>query len=95
MATNPYVNKVQYGSTVLVDLTADTVTVNVMLSGYTAHDASGAPITGTVADGNDLAYGTSSCLVGTAKVGTGYVWTDGAGEVCVAGHSTADNAYAY
>lgn len=27
-------------------------------------------------DGNDLAYGSASCLVGTAKVGTAYVWTD-------------------
>lgn len=27
-------------------------------------------------DGNDLAYGNSSCLVGEAKVGTAYVWTD-------------------
>ena len=75
MASNPYVNRVDFDGTTLIDLTADTVTVNVMLAGYTAHDASGAPITGTVADGNDLAYGTSSCLVGTAKVGTGYAWT--------------------
>ena len=71
-----YVSRVDYGSQTLIDLTADTVTVNVMLAGYTAHDASGAPITGTVADGNDLAYGTSSYLVGTAKVGTGYAWTE-------------------
>lgn len=27
-------------------------------------------------DGNDLAYGTGSYLVGTAKVGTAYAWTD-------------------
>ena len=26
-------------------------------------------------DGNSLAYGSSSCIVGTATVGTGYAWT--------------------
>ena len=26
-------------------------------------------------DGNSLAYGSSSCLVGTATVGTAYAWT--------------------
>lgn len=41
------VNKVIYGSTVLIDLTPDTVTADKILTGYTAHDASGASITGT------------------------------------------------
>lgn len=40
-------NKVIYGSTVLIDLTADTVTADKILTSYTAHDASGASITGT------------------------------------------------
>lgn len=40
-------NKVVYGSTVLIDLTADTVTADKILTSYTAHDASGATITGT------------------------------------------------
>lgn len=40
-------NKVIYGSTVLIDLTADTVTPDKILSGFTAHDQSGASITGT------------------------------------------------
>lgn len=39
-------NKVVYGSTVLIDLTADTVTANKILAKYTAHDASGTLITG-------------------------------------------------
>ena len=47
MAENQYINKVVYGDTVLVDLTADTVTADKMLVSYTAHDASGALITGT------------------------------------------------
>jgi len=42
-------NKVIYGSTVLIDLTSDTVEASKMLSGYTAHDKSGATITGTCA----------------------------------------------
>lgn len=40
-------NKVVYGSTVLIDLTADTVTADKILTSYTAHDASGTVITGT------------------------------------------------
>lgn len=40
-------NKVIYGTTVLIDLTADTVTKDKILTGFTAHDASGASITGT------------------------------------------------
>lgn len=40
-------NKVIYGSTVLIDLTADTVTPDKILTGFTAHDQSGASITGT------------------------------------------------
>lgn len=44
---NPYVNKVVYGTTVLVDLTGDTVTADKLMQGYTAHDRSGALITGT------------------------------------------------
>lgn len=40
-------NKVVYGNTVLIDLTADTVTADKILAKYTAHDASGVTITGT------------------------------------------------
>ncbi len=42
------VNKVVYGTTVLVDLTADTVTADKLKSGETAHNAAGAQITGTL-----------------------------------------------
>ena len=47
MANNPYVNKVVYGNNTLIDLSSDTVTADKVLTGYTAHDASGASITGT------------------------------------------------
>lgn len=41
------INKVVYGQTILLDLTSDTVTADHLDSGYTAHDANGAAITGT------------------------------------------------
>lgn len=47
MATNQHANKVIYGNTVIIDLTADTVTPEKILAGFTAHDQSGATITGT------------------------------------------------
>lgn len=47
MATNQYVNKVVYGGETLIDLTADTITADKLAKNVTAHDKSGAPITGT------------------------------------------------
>lgn len=47
MAENLYVNKLVVGNEVKFDLTSDTVTAEKLLSGFTAHDQSGAPITGT------------------------------------------------
>lgn len=41
------INKVQYGQTVIIDLTSDTVTTDKLLYGVTAHDRTGAIITGT------------------------------------------------
>ena len=46
--SSKYKNKVVYGTTVLVDLTADTVTESTLKKGATAHDASGKAITGTL-----------------------------------------------
>ncbi|MCQ2220063.1 MAG: hypothetical protein MJZ12_01645 [Prevotella sp.] len=42
-------NKVVYGGKTLIDLTGDTVEADKILSGYTAHDKSGAAITGSCA----------------------------------------------
>ena len=47
MAENQRVNKIVYGNTVLIDLTADTVTDDKIIASYTAHYASGDIITGT------------------------------------------------
>lgn len=44
---NQYVNKVVYGGQTLIDLTSDTITAANLAEGITAHDKSGAPITGT------------------------------------------------
>lgn len=46
MASNQYVNKVIFGSDVIMDISSDTVAANKLLSGFTAHDHTGAPITG-------------------------------------------------
>lgn len=43
------INKVVYGTNVLVDLTEDTVSADKMLSGVTAHDKAGTVITGSIA----------------------------------------------
>ena len=51
--TQAYRNKVIFGDTVLIDLTADTVTPDKILAGFTAHDQSGAAITGTCASDVD------------------------------------------
>lgn len=44
---NKYVNKVIIGKEVKLDLTADSVTPDKLAAGITAHDKTGAPITGT------------------------------------------------
>ena len=47
MPDTKYVSKVVYFGDTLIDLTSDTVEASKLLSGFTAHDKSGAPITGT------------------------------------------------
>ena len=44
---NQDINKVVFGNETLIDLTSDTITAADLASGVTAHDRSGAPITGT------------------------------------------------
>ena len=57
------VNKVIYGTTVLVDLTADTVTPSTLMQGYTAHDKSGALITGTASTAGGVTQNQDGYLV--------------------------------
>lgn len=77
------VNKVVYGTTVLVDLTEDTVTADKLLKGATAHDAAGEPITGTLeagsggsSDNNCEAYHITSAsdVLNFKTSGTVKVW---------------------
>ena len=57
------VNKVVYGTTVLVDLTGDTVTAGDLKQGVTAHAADGELVTGTMK--------TASIYSGTAEPDSG------------------------
>ena len=56
---NTYVNKVIYGGTTLIDLTADTVTAAQVLSGATFHLPSGATATGTCTYDSDTTSDTA------------------------------------
>lgn len=53
------VNKVVYGTTVLVDLTEDTITENDLAEGVTAHSATGELVTGTLKE-NRLSHGETT-----------------------------------
>ena len=55
---NTNINKIIYGGRTLIDLTSDTVTADKILSGYTAHDKSGAVITGTSTYDSDTSEDT-------------------------------------
>ena len=48
------ISKVIYGNTTLLDLTQDTVTPEHLESGFTAHDANGESITGTLNPSPDI-----------------------------------------
>lgn len=54
------ISKVVYGGKTLIDLTADTVTADKILSTYTAHDKSGAPIVGTCTFDADTSDATAA-----------------------------------
>ena len=61
------INKVVYGSNTLIDLTADTVTEDKLADGYTAHDKSGALITGT--NKNDVNSQDATAAVAEILIG--------------------------
>ena len=56
---NQYKSKIIYDGNVLIDLTADTITAADLTSGKTAHDKSGAPITGTNTFDSDTSEDTA------------------------------------
>lgn len=67
MANNQYANKFIYHGDVKFDLTGDTITASDLASGVTAHDKSGAPITGT----NTFDSDTSEDTVAVAEILSG------------------------
>lgn len=60
MANNQYYNKFVYHGDTKFDLTADTITAADLASGVTAHDKSGAPITGTNTFDSDTSDDTAA-----------------------------------
>ena len=68
------INKVVYGSQTLIDLTADTVTADQLAAGVTAHDKSGAQITGTSTkdvDSTDATAAEAEILTGKTAYARG------------------------
>ena len=61
------VSKVIYGGTTLIDLTADTVTADKLLTGIKAHGADGEPVTGTC----DYDANTQDATATAAEILTG------------------------
>ena len=69
-----YINKLVVGNEVKFDLTSDTVTAEKLLSGFTAHDKSGAPITGACtfdADTQDATVAVAEILEGKTAYARG------------------------
>lgn len=74
------ISKVVYGGNILIDLTADTVVADKVLTGYTAHGANGEVITGTcdydantqdaTAADSEILAGKTAYVKGQKKTGT-------------------------
>lgn len=54
MATNPYINKVQYSGNTLIDISDTTATPDKVQTGFKFYDASGAPRYGTASQGQGI-----------------------------------------
>ena len=72
MPNTKYVSKVVYFGETLIDLTNDTVEASKLLKGFTAHDKSGAPITGTSTFDSDTQDATATAAE-ILKTKTAYV----------------------
>ena len=71
---NKYINKLVVGNETKFDLTADTVAADKLLKDFTAHDKSGAPITGTCtydADTQDATAAVAEILEGKTAYARG------------------------
>lgn len=71
------VNKVVYGTTVLVDLTKDTVTADTLKKGSTAHNSAGELITGTMPTATQatpsISVNSSGLITASSTQSEGYV----------------------
>lgn len=73
-----YINKVVYAGSTLIDLTGDTVSADKLASGITAHDKSGAIITGTNtfdSDTSDDTAAVAEILIGKTAHARGVLLT--------------------
>lgn len=60
MAETKFINKVVFGGETLIDLTADTVSEDALAQGITAHDKTGAAITGKSTKDSDTSDATAA-----------------------------------
>ena len=71
---NSNYNKIVYGGKTLIDLTADTISADKLLKDFTAHDKSGATITGTCtfdSDTQDATAAVAEILLGKTAYARG------------------------
>lgn len=71
MASNPYANVVEVNGSIVMDLRSDTVDAAHLASNYTAHDASGAAITGAL---TFVTYHVSSSEPTSSDGSNGDIW---------------------
>lgn len=71
MASNPYANVVEVNGSIVMDLRSDTVDAAHLASNYTAHDASGATITGAL---TFITYHVSSSEPTSSDGSDGDIW---------------------
>ena len=83
------INRVEYGDTVLMDISGDSVNSNNLLVGATAHDASGEPVDGAVDLNNYYTKEETDALIPDVSgfATTGYV-NQQIGEIDFSGYAT-------
>ena len=81
------INKVIYGKTTLLDLTADTVTAKHLELGYTAHNSDGEKITGTLSPAaNMLTFSPmEQACNNTASIAYAEIQNDAGGKTFILG----------